>query len=138
MKSAIRKILKNRNSKENLIVDRIIVLLASVVLSDVGTQLALTSPDFVAEQFKNNVKVGAAFVAGVAGVAIPAALFFLSAALPLAWKIGILIYGGTLSTSGISSYIQSMHPICDQHVLYLPELSKRFSFHRYDRRQQFG
>jgi hypothetical protein len=53
LKSAIRKILKNRNSKENRIVDRIVVLLASVILSDVSSQLALISPDFVAEQFKN-------------------------------------------------------------------------------------
>lgn len=122
LKSTIRKILKNRNSKENLIVDRIIVLLASVLLSDMGSQIALTSPDFVAEQLKNKIKIGAACVA------LPATLFFLSAALPLVWQVAILICGGTLSTSGISSYIQSMHLNYDQHVLYLPELSENFHF----------
>jgi hypothetical protein len=121
LKSAIRKLLKNRNSKENIIVNRVIVLLGSIILSDMGSQIALTSPDFLAEQFKNKVK-GAAIIG--LGATIPAVLVFLNRALPLHFQAMILVYGGAVSAIGVMSYTESVEPMCEQHVRYLPELSK--------------
>jgi hypothetical protein len=125
LKSAIRKILKNRSSKENLVIDRIVVLLASIVLSDIGTQLALTSPDFVAEQLKNKITIA---VTVFAGVGVPLLVGALTAALPLPLKVAILVYTGALGTSGAVSYLESIRPVCAQHVRYLPELSKGSHF----------
>jgi hypothetical protein len=52
LKTAIRKVLGNRNLRENLTVDRIVVLLAAVTLSEIGSQLSLVSIDFVMDQIK--------------------------------------------------------------------------------------
>jgi hypothetical protein len=125
LKSAIRKMLKNRDSKANRVLDRIIVLLASVVLANVGSQLALTSPDFVAGQFKNSLRIRGATTAAIV---LPFMLVFLGTALPLTWQVAIMISGGVLRTGGVITYLKSMHPACDQHVRYLPEIASSSHF----------
>ena len=118
LKTAIRKILNNRNSKQTLVVDRAVVLIASIIVSDLASQLTTASVDFLIEKIKTKAAIVGVTILGLVGATT---VFSLAGSVPIAWRLVVQILGGTLSAAGVF-YGQYRMPLCNQHVLYLPKM----------------
>ena len=121
LKLAIRKILNIRNLKKTLVVDRVVVLVASVFLSGIGSKIAVTGVDFIVAQTKAKV---VAMVAGASGLGVVGAITILgftgTLSLPLQFVVQLL-----MASLGVSTvlYGEFRLQFCDEQVVYLPKIS---------------
>jgi len=86
LKVAIRKMLNIRNLRKTLVVDRLVVLIASIFLSDLGLQMTII--DFIVEQTKAKVIIGGVTALGfISAVAVVVLSGPLSPTLQLVFQI---------------------------------------------------
>lgn len=122
LKQAIRKILDIKNTNTVLIIDKIVLLAASVFATKIGTKLAFQGIEIIIENLLGTI------IAGGVGLAAGGITFFLPLFLPLKMlKMGstallglALLVGGGVGV-GIAEY---RLPACTEYVKYLPELNR--------------